>query len=104
MTDAEKLRRALDVLEALVLRAHAGTDDDIAWREASEDIERIASLLDAVPPETLRALKEGTWVAVPKKPTVSMDDAAWKAYNSPIWSYAMLYRAMLAAAPMKPEG
>ena len=98
MTDADKLRRI-----GLALR----DKEALLFENAPlyiKQLECCADLLDAVPPETLRALKEGTWVAVPKKPTVSMDDAAWKAYNSPIWSYAMLYRAMLAAAPAKPEG
>ena len=52
MTDAEKLREI------------AGLSGALQARDAA-NLLRIASLLDAVPPETLRGLKEDTMVAIP---------------------------------------
>ena len=66
MTDAEKLRELADWFEK--------PDDEIniTWQEAPDILRRIADLLDAVPPETLVALKAGTWKAVPVKRTDEM--------------------------------
>lgn len=63
--------------------------------------------------ETLEAIKAGTWKAVPVEPTILMDDAGEDAhtvtrkqrlgYEGCCYS-SNVYRAMLAAAPKKPEG
>ena len=70
------------------------------------DLRRIADLLDAVPPEVLKALAKGTWKAVPVEPTkdqlravgchAMMDVTVWDAARDD-------YRAMITAAPEKPE-
>ena len=86
MTDAEKLR---DI------------STYIALTEYRDAILRAADLLDAVPPETLAALKGGTWKAVPVEPTEEMIKAA---ANGEDTSPRGEYCAMLASAPAKPEG
>ena len=94
MTDAEKLRRVAKFLDDTVVQ---------------DDLRRIADLLDAVPPETLAALKAGTWRVMPVEPTdlllKRMADmfrlAWWGADNN---SRRDAYRAVLAVAPAKPEG
>ena len=58
-----------------------------------------------IPPETLAALKAGTWKAVPKKPTDKME---WAGNAVGLIGYdtkgcPVVYSAMLAAAPKKPE-
>ena len=55
MTDAEKLRLLAGWFES--------PDDeiDVSWEEAPFFLRRIASLLDAVPPETLVTLNAGAW-------------------------------------------
>ena len=64
MTDAEKLRGLADYVLAL-------GENSITLGMAF-DLRRIADLLDAVPPETLAALKDGTWKAAPVEPTTGM--------------------------------
>ncbi len=89
MTDAEKLREIATCLEMV---AH------------KETCEEIADLLEVIPPETLAALKAGTWKAVPVEPTEKMLKQAWdECANGDEATYRIAYRAMLAAAPEKPE-
>lgn len=60
MTDAEKLRElARQYVQNIGLR----TPELVAWRD---DLNRIADLLDAVPPEALKALADGTHIVIPK--------------------------------------
>ena len=89
MTDAEKLRE--------IGRNYVGYD-------FSKDLFRIASLLDAVPPETLVALKAGTWRAVPMKPTAKMRDAIYHNMAGEILSTKRAWYNAVATAPAKPEG
>lgn len=58
MTDTEKLRSLADSHEAM----SGGAPEITAW---VNDLRRIAGLLDAVPPETLAAIKAGAAVVVP---------------------------------------
>lgn len=102
MTDAEKLR--------LIAKWFENPDDeiDITWQEASILLGRIANLLDTVPPETIKALADKTWKAVPVEPTrimwAAMGDAAVRAqgYHHDVVCEGV-YRAGIAAAPEKPE-
>ena len=90
MTDAEKLRA--------LAKWHDLQDDKIGYfgeREVQADLLRIADLLDAVPPETLAALRDGTWQAVPKEPTERMKT---KLYGS-----CGTYADALAVDPRNPE-
>ena len=90
MTDAEKLR--------IIAR-----DYTVPW---INELLRVADLLEAVPPEVLKALKNGTWKAVPVEPTkdqlravgchAMLDVTVWDAARDD-------YRAIIAAAPEKPE-
>ena len=57
MTDADKLRELAGYFDR-------GCPSSTPWNCAAH-LRRIAFLLDAVPPETLRALKAGTMVAIP---------------------------------------
>ena len=91
MTDAEKLRGLADYVLAL-------GENSITLGMAF-DLRRIADLLDAVPPETLRALQAGTWRAVPVEPTTGMMEAAYRAQGG----VRDQIIAALAAAPKKPE-
>lgn len=102
MTDQEKLREYITLYEGFPAQE---------MQDWLKTLRRIASLLDAVPPETLEALKAGTWVAVPKKPSLEMCTRARKEHTNEIRQDLMrnddcriIYRAMLAAAPAKPEG
>ena len=101
MTDAEKLR--------LLARWHDEKDNMRGYlgaREVQDDLRRIADLLEAVPPEVLKALAYKTWKAVPVEPTrdqlravgchAMMDVTVWDAARDD-------YRAMLASALEKPE-
>lgn len=84
MTDAERLRDLAQKLKRL-------GDKYGEWGEQKFPalLHRIADLLDAVPPETLAAIKAGTWKAVPVVPTAEMKqtrrrdwvhhDREWKA-------------------------
>ena len=92
MTDAEKLRS--------IGRNYVGYD-------FAKVLFRIADLLDAVPPETLEALKAGTWKAVPMEPTYGMLEAligAKSQLEASQYCYVLkYYHSMLVAAPAKPE-
>ena len=98
MTNAEKLRTLANWLQCF----HDPNAGD------SGLLRRIAGLLDAVPPETLEAIKTGAWRAVPVEPTKAMQDALAATANqyNPYTRVTgeSIYRAMLAAAPAKPEG
>ena len=103
MTDAEKLRA---IAQGIFHGAELPHGDVIF-------LNRMSDLLDAVPPETLRALKAGTWKAVPAEPTQEMiwagegKDKPAAEYSGYSTEYAYCethYAAMLAAAPKKPEG
>lgn len=98
MIDAEILRTIAD-------RREAGTAAFAQWMfNTRGDLYRIASLLDSVPPETLKALAEKTWKAVPVISTYEMQNAAWHAcFSGDFETYVKAYRAMLAAAPEKPD-
>ena len=64
----------------------------------------IRAALDAVPPETLAEIKAGTWKVVPVKPTNVMllaGDIGLVGYDN--LRGKGVYRAMLSAAPTKPE-
>ena len=88
MTDAEKLREIAIVL-----------DQDGFHHRRAKELRRIADLLDSIPPETLKALADKTWKAVPVEPTEDMlEEIAWAEING-----RKAYREMLAAAPEKPE-
>ena len=102
MTDAEKLREISRSMQA---------GDDICrpaqaqeYRDSQADnikaLCRIADLLDAVPPETLAALKAGTWKAVP---VVMPDDMKRKVGG---WgpNLDLIWKELLFAAPAKPKG
>ena len=56
----------------------------------------------AVPPETLAAIKAGTWQAVPRSPTTEM---LWSPAKEMIGVECsrIVYKHMLTAAPKKPE-
>ena len=99
MTDAEKLRRLAEW--------HDKHDDARLFygaREFQNDLRRIANLLDAVPPETLEAIKAG-------EPTDKMIGAAgvqlFKCDLSGCepreTARLVLKAALLSAAPAKPE-
>ena len=70
---------------------------------------RAADLLDAIPPETLAALKAGTWQAVPVEPTEAMNSAMARSIGSTMGidnfgeRANQAHHAMLAASPRKPE-
>ena len=64
MTDAEKLRGFADYVLAF--------GENAVILNMTFALRRIADLLDAVPPETLAALKDGTWKAAPVEPTTGM--------------------------------
>ena len=97
MTDADKLR--------LLARWHDEKDNMRGYlgaREVQADLCRIADLLEAVPPETLKALADKTWKAVPVEPTNEQCIAILEA----MLKYAgarIIYDDVLAAAPEKPE-
>ena len=103
VTDADKLRN---------LAINLG--DLPAWAETVFDLRRIADLLDAVPPETIRALGEGTMVAVSKELLKQMadqrlsdelEDDEYEGGDFVAGYDAVVTQAriMLAAAPAKPE-
>ena len=103
MTDAEKLRS--------IGRDYVGYD-------FAKVLFRIADLLDAVPPETLAAIRAGTWKAVPVEPTKDALEQLEFTYlcwlhpgardyaSSPrgIELARRMREAMISAAPAKPEG
>ena len=73
---------------------------------------KVADFLDAVPPETLAAIRAGTWKAVPVEPTETQRQIARRYFGmnplnkdgapmDSLWLSA--YDSMLAAAPAKPE-
>ena len=101
MTDAEKLRAIAESLDY--------TGALYAQVEAADVLRHIADLLDAIPPETLGALKAGAWKAVPVEPTKAMLKSADLEIivdyvdGSETLYPAACYNAMLAAAPVKPE-
>ena len=101
MTDAEKLRHAIADIE----RPHKDAGSLAATVEHHwPTIKAAIALLDAVPSETLTALKAGTWRAVPKEPSKYMLQAAWdECATGDAVAYRKAYNAMLAAAPAKPE-
>ena len=119
MTDADWLRERANTMERISEGASEITKPEIM--EFICTIRRIASLLDAVPPEVLRALADKTWKAVPVEPTDEMRYAGGlgRAAAAKISSsfgqsvenslnyedrYQLtIYRVMLAAAPTKPE-
>ena len=105
MTDAEKLRHLAEWFGVLGPETY---DPDVR-EEVQADLRRIADLLDAVPPETLAAIKAGTWKAVPVEPTRAMIETAEEGYvkmytGTPTISPERCYRIMISAAPAKPEG
>lgn len=92
MTDAEKLRELADLYE------HGYPVIEIIEWQA--DLRRIASLLDAVPPETLIALKDNKVRVMPPDPpliSITITDAH---KMSPQDWYKLWW---LAAARAKPE-
>ena len=95
MTDADKLREIAKIVQLKGFQYLS--PEEILW---------FASMLDAVPPETLRALKAGTWKAVPREPTERMVAHGFSIHPcSPGQSKVTdCYNAMLSAAPAKPEG
>ena len=103
MTDADKLRRI-----GLALR----DKEALLFENAPlyiKQLECCADLLDAVPPETLKAIKAGTWKAVPVEPTNTMAFVGMRAgrealSDNPEEIIKVEYRAAIAAAPAKPEG
>lgn len=103
MTDTERLRELSSCLRSDLVQV-----SDPAF------MRRIADLLEAVPPEVLKALGDGTWQAVPVEPTFSIQDAVRRAaYEDDMSSeaHAMALKiwecviriARSAAAPEKPE-
>ena len=94
MTDVDKLRELAKIFNP---RLYYNEEDGVF-------LYRIADLLDSIPPETLAALKAGTWKAVPVESTYEMQNAAWHScFSGDFETYVKAYRAMLAAAPEKPE-
>ena len=107
MTDAEKLRSLADSQE----RLSGGAPEIIAW---VNDLRRIADLLDSVPPEVLKALAAGMKTAVSTallrqiatqrlsgemQEDTQHDADFMEGYDCVV----RVARAMLAAAPEKPE-
>ena len=96
MTNVEKLRNLanwfLNERDVLGLQGADGT---------AHDLRRIASLLDAVPPETLEAIMANkVRLMGPKPPEISI--TITQAHQmSPLDWYKLWW---LAAAPAKPEG
>ena len=106
MRDQKKLREVAKLME------QDGYNDTLP-----NFLRRIASLLDAVPPETLTGLKAGTWRAVPVEPT--KDELEQIEFTYLCWLYpgardyassphgielaTRMRSAMLSAAPAKPE-
>ena len=99
MTDADRLRDIASQLRG----AFASQEVRRYW---ADDLLRIAALLDAVPPETLEAIKAGTWKVVPIAPTRKMAKAGRQDWACADREQKAMYDygAMLAAAPAKPEG
>ena len=104
MTDADKLK----VLAGYILSA---LGENTITLDIASDLRRIADLLEAVPPEVLKALKAGTWKAVPVEPTSKMLEAAHMSYptiqdqEKHRYADAILvadFKAMLAAGPESP--
>ena len=95
MTDIVKRLRA--IIAGLIM--DDGYDGPLNRPVAVKTLNSIADLLDAVPPETLRALQAGTWKAVPVEPTTGMMEAAYRAQGG----VRDQIIAALAAAPKKPE-
>ena len=87
MTDQEKLREYITLYEGFPAQE---------MQDWLKTLRRIASLLDAVPPETLDAIKDGTFVVMPKVPSRELLQKAGCSAGD--------YHALLAAAPAKPEG
>ena len=98
MTDADKLRMVAD-----------GLPDYCSVEKFH--LRRIAERLDAVPSETLTAIKAGTWKATPVEPTEDQRRIARRYFGlSPFhkdrnpMDHLLLsaYKAMLSVAPTKP--
>ena len=101
MTDAERLRELANNFDR-------GYPSSTPWNCAAH-LRRIADLLDAVPPETLKALGTGTWKAVPVEPTKEMKisgEGGWceMSNRNLLERSGDCFHAMLSAAPAKPEG
>ena len=96
MTDAEKLRRIATGLRGRDPSLFPGDDPLMLEESDAVSLRRIAGLLDAVPPETLEAIRDGTWKAVPVEPTLIMLTMGWLTKEN--------YERLLSAAPKKPEG
>ena len=95
MTDAEKLRA--DLIQAIYdVARDAIFSSSFSVNEAIDAVFEVIG----VPPETLKALANKTWKAVPVTLTSEMITAATKSLNR---TDNAIYCAMLAAAPEKPE-
>ena len=100
MTNAEKLRA---LIPDWIRDSHLSDDQTVV--DTANFLFHIASLLDAVPPETLAALKAGTWKAVPVELTEKMINACWELDHHPAVSGVRSHwYSFLKAAPAKPEG
>ena len=101
MTDIVKRLRA--IIAGLIM--DDGYDGPLDRPVAVTTLNRIADLLDAVPPETLAALKAGTWRAVPVEPTEEMVASGFDIHpcGPGQGKVTDCYCAMLTAAPAKPE-
>ena len=116
MTDAERVRRLAQELDE-VNADQRGVECAPIYPGDPELLLSIASLLDAIPPETLAAIKEGTWKAVPVEPTkdelerLEFTYLCWlhpgaRDYASSLHGVDLasrMRRTMLSAAPTKPE-
>ena len=113
MTDADKLRRLGRELDE-VNADQRGVERAPIYPGDPELLRRIASLLDAVPPETLASFGKGEIVAVNR--SVVSTVLGWlqgSLGGKPSWgcvpyadavNAARALRAALSAAPTKPEG
>ena len=95
MTNAEKLRA---LIPDWIRDSHLSDDQTVV--DTANFLFHIASLLDAVPPETLASIKDRRWKAVPVEPTKGMLQAAYKAQGG----VRDQIIAAISAAPAKPEG
>jgi len=110
MTDDEKLHR----VAAAILRTERTLSKDFREQVAQMLLE--TTLLGDVSAETLawcranreviEALREGTWVALPREPTLEMIKAADKPeiLRGATPYIRQTYQTMLAEAPKRPEG
>ena len=98
MTDAEKLRRLARELDE-VNADQRGIESAPIYPGDPELLFRIADLLDAVPPETLEAIKNGRWKAVP----LTMPDEMKRKVGGWGPNLDLIWKELLSAAPAKPE-